>query len=242
MPAAVGRPTPSRAIVVRECHDAEMSVPPGWYPDGVTPGVERWFDGTAWHEVTRQVGAPAPTPAAPPATPPVATPFAPPGGAPGGAPGGGPGGGPAGAPGAGASAGPGGSTPQPGGGWAALPGRPDPWPSDRPTPGAAYPPVPQWSAGPPSGPPSSSFGADPRDPLHWVLPVGRSWQSIVAGYLGLVGLLVWPLAPFAVWLGIWALQKARTSDGHGSGRAWFAIVTGVIGTAIGVYVLLNVMR
>ncbi|QGQ18067.1 DUF2510 domain-containing protein [Cellulomonas sp. JZ18] len=38
---------------------------PGWYDDGVTPDVERWFDGHGWTEHTR----PLPAPAAPPAPP-----------------------------------------------------------------------------------------------------------------------------------------------------------------------------
>ena len=80
-------------------------------------------------------------------------------------------------------------------------------------------------------------GADPHNPLHWVVPLGRSWQSIVAGYLGLIGLLVWPLAPLAVGLGVWAMVRAR-SGGHGRGRAVFAIIAGVLGTALGVLVLL----
>lgn len=33
--------------------------PAGWYDDGVTPGVQRWFDGVAWSETTRPL-APAP--------------------------------------------------------------------------------------------------------------------------------------------------------------------------------------
>ena len=38
--------------------------PAGWYDDGVTPGVQRWFDGVRWSETTRPL-APAPVPAIP---------------------------------------------------------------------------------------------------------------------------------------------------------------------------------
>jgi len=45
------------------------SIPAGWYPQG--PGIERWWDGTAWTEHTRTAPArpepPAPAPAAHPA-------------------------------------------------------------------------------------------------------------------------------------------------------------------------------
>ena len=43
-----------------------MTVSPGWYDDGVTPGVERWFDGRGWTETTRATvpGPPAPPSAA----------------------------------------------------------------------------------------------------------------------------------------------------------------------------------
>jgi hypothetical protein len=84
-------------------------------------------------------------------------------------------------------------------------------------------------------------GAHPSSVVHWLVPTGRSWQSITAGYLGLFGLLLWPLAPVAVALGIWAVQRGR-HGGHGRGRAVFAIVTGLIGTVAGLWVLLVLTR
>jgi len=84
----------------------------------------------------------------------------------------------------------------------------------------------------------ASPGGQPSDPLHWVIPVGRSWQSILAGYLGLFGLVIWVLAPAAVGFGAWAMVVGRTG-GHGRGRAVFGIVTGVLGTAFGLIYLVN---
>ena len=55
-----------------------MTATPGWYDDGVTAGVERWFDGRAWTETTRP-RVPVPTSGAPVAAAvaaPVATPAA----------------------------------------------------------------------------------------------------------------------------------------------------------------------
>ncbi|MYW12287.1 DUF2510 domain-containing protein, partial [Streptomyces sp. SID2563] len=38
--------------------------PPGWYPDTLAPGTERWWDGTAWTAHTRApAAAPVPAPA-----------------------------------------------------------------------------------------------------------------------------------------------------------------------------------
>lgn len=44
--------------------------PAGWYPDGVTPGVVRWFDGVGWTDSTTPVAAvvPQPRPAPVPAS------------------------------------------------------------------------------------------------------------------------------------------------------------------------------
>jgi len=144
----------------------------GWYDDGVTPGVERWFDGTEWSEHTRPVWV-APVPIAP--SPPAAGTY--------------------------------GSLPQ------GAVGQPSPY-------GQQYP----WPA-----PQGSMATSGPEDAVHWMLPVGRSWQSITAGYVGLLALGLWALGPVAIWLGIWAMQKAR-AGGHGRGRAVFAIVTGALGT------------
>ena len=137
----------------------------GWYDDGVTPGVERWFDGTEWSEDTRPV-------------------------------------------------------------WVApVPG--SPYGQQYPAPGVAGAqqwPVQQWPT-----PQGSMAASGPTDAVHWMLPVGRSWQSITAGYVGLLALGIWVLGPVAIWLGIWAMQKAR-AGGHGRGRAIFAIITGTLGT------------
>ncbi len=104
------------------------------------------------------------------------------------------------------------------------------------------------SSGPAGAPTGISTG--PSEALHWLLPVGRSSESIAAGYLGLLCLVlalvailpfafigVLPLAGLTVWLAIRALGKAG-SGGHGSGRAIFGLVgagLAVVGSVIGVF-------
>ena len=97
-------------------------------------------------------------------------------------------------------------------------------------PGVGYP-VPQAYAAVAYHHPATPSGTTPSDALHWIVPVGRSWQSVVAGYLGLLSPLVVVLAPFAIGFGIWALQRAR-SGGHGRGRAVTGIVGGILGLVV----------
>ncbi|MBU2666883.1 zinc-ribbon domain-containing protein [Actinoplanes bogorensis] len=103
--------------------------------------------------------------------------------------------------------------------------------------GAPPPAGPPGAYGPPPGPPPTAAGSRagvgvaPSDPVHWLVPTGRSWQSIASGYLGLFGLFIWILGPFALGLGIWAVVRSLNEPGvHGRGRAIFGIVAGVIGT------------
>ena len=78
--------------------------------------------------------------------------------------------------------------------------------------------------------------------MRAMLPVGRSWWAIVAGYLGLFSFLVVP-APFALLTGILAIRDIRANPHlHGLGRAWFAIVMGVLGCAGLVLVVVGMMK
>jgi hypothetical protein len=82
-------------------------------------------------------------------------------------------------------------------------------------------PAPQAAAG---------VGAHPSDPLHWLVPTGRTGQSIAAGYVAIFAMFIWVLGPVALGLGVWALRRSGTTGGHGRGRAWFAVVVGVLTT------------
>lgn len=99
----------------------------------------------------------------------------------------------------------------------------------------------QWSThtapaqGQPGGfaPAASAEDMGPSNALHYLIPVGRSWQSIWAPYLGLFSLLSLPVIGHVfgaggIVLGILALKRARTG-GHGTGRAITGIVLGGIG-------------
>ena len=64
--------------------------------------------------------------------------------------------------------------------------------------------------------------------MRLLLPVGRSWLAIVAGYLGLFSVLIIP-APLALLFGILAaIDVHNHPKKHGMGRAIFGIVMGGI--------------
>ena len=81
--------------------------------------------------------------------------------------------------------------------------------------------------------PAKSLGDDAG--MRLLLPVGRSPLAIIAGYLGLISVLIVP-APFALLLGILAvLDMRRHPEKHGMGRAIFGIVMGGLGTVLLVF-------
>ncbi len=95
----------------------------------------------------------------------------------------------------------------------------------------------------PSTAPRSDAG--PSNPMHYIVPIGRSWQSVVAPYLGLLSLLSVPIIGHVlgiggIVLGVIALRRARTG-GHGTGRAITAIVLGSIGTLTSTVLLLGLI-
>jgi len=72
-----------------------------------------------------------------------------------------------------------------------------------------------------------------------LIPVDRSALSIIAGYFGLFSVLCFP-APIALILGLIAMWDIKKSNGkkHGMGRAWFAVVMGVIFIIVPIIALL----
>lgn len=68
--------------------------------------------------------------------------------------------------------------------------------------------------------------------MRMLLPIGRSWWALVAGYLGLVSILLLP-APFALFCGIMGIIDIRkNSEKHGMGRCVFAVIVGGLFSAL----------
>ena len=90
---------------------------------------------------------------------------------------------------------------------------------------------PQFSA------PGSGDGIGDSAGMRMLLPVGRSFWAILAGYFGLFAVLIFP-APLALLFGILAVRDIRRNkDRHGMGRAIFGIVMGLIGSGFLVFVV-----
>jgi hypothetical protein len=76
--------------------------------------------------------------------------------------------------------------------------------------------------------PVKSLGEDAG--IRLLLPVGRSFWAIAAGYAGLFSVLLFP-APIALILSIIAIYDIkRHPDRHGMGRAIFGLVMGILFT------------
>jgi hypothetical protein len=102
-------------------------------------------------------------------------------------------------------------------------------PAPAPTPEPFRPPV--QTVRPYSGHTSRSpFATTPSDPIHWMVPTGRSGWAIAAGYVALFAWFVWPLGPVALLCGLMGVRAIRRGGTYGHGRAWFGVVVGALAT------------
>ena len=86
---------------------------------------------------------------------------------------------------------------------------------------------------------TQSIDQDPA--MRVLLPIGRSSLAIIAGYLGLVSVLVFP-APLALLFGILALRDIkRHTDKGGKGRAIFAVIMGGIFSLLLVLIIVSLV-
>ena len=87
----------------------------------------------------------------------------------------------------------------------------------------------------PMQPAAFGFGQPPQQrdrALEMVLPVNRLPLAVVAGYLGIFSLLVFP-GPIAVFVSVVALRQLNTKpDVGGRGRAWFGLIAGAIASVV----------
>ena len=78
--------------------------------------------------------------------------------------------------------------------------------------------------------------SSPSTTDRMLLPVGRPFSAIAAGYCGLIGIMPLLGLPFAiggVCFGFYALQVIKKDpELSGSGRAWFGIVMGGLMTLV----------
>ena len=75
--------------------------------------------------------------------------------------------------------------------------------------------------------------------MRILLPVNRSGYSIIAGYLGLISILLIP-APFALLFGFLGIRDIKNNDEkHGMGRAIFGIAMGAIFSILLLWVIIK---
>ena len=75
--------------------------------------------------------------------------------------------------------------------------------------------------------------------MRILLPVNRSGYSIIAGYLGLISILLIP-APFALLFGFLGIRDIKNNDEkHGLGRAIFGIAMGAIFSILLLWVIIK---
>lgn len=63
-----------------------------------------------------------------------------------------------------------------------------------------------------------------------LVPIDVPILAVAASWMGIFGLLLWPIAPFALVSGFFALRRVRAMESKGAGRAWTAIVCGALGS------------
>lgn len=87
----------------------------------------------------------------------------------------------------------------------------------------------------------ASGGGGDQAALGLIVPVGpQSGSAIVAGYLAVFGVVIWPLGFFGALVGVFALKDLKAHpEKKGHGRAWTGIVLGGLETLLLVWVVVN---
>jgi hypothetical protein len=71
------------------------------------------------------------------------------------------------------------------------------------------------------------------DPAQFIVPTNVSAWSLAAGYCGLFGLCLFPLAPLGVIFGVIALNRRKADGTYGSVTGDIRAVTGIVLGALG---------
>ena len=66
------------------------------------------------------------------------------------------------------------------------------------------------------------------------------WQVLVAAYVGVLSLVVWPVAPLALVVGVWSVSRIAPGE-PGRRRAVLGLSSGAVGALLGVAAVLAVV-